>query len=322
MTDISKLTVHNQFNQTDEEIFQQMKLFSLDSYDQMIYDKSSFILPHMYQLYHIDEVSSVSDPKSSSRRPTKDVSSISASLDPTDWPATRAEAHKMLDVSLDFLENARDRPVWTPLPSDVRHRLSHESLPKDGKSIAEVCKDIVDDVLPYSGGNTHPRFWGWVHGSGTVGGVIAEMMTATMNSNVGLCSHSGVLIERQVIEWMRQLFEFPSETAGGVIVSGTSMASVICLAVARYNALNKVRQEGLVTLGVRLVAYSSTQTHVCIAKALELLGLGSEALRQVPVDEQYRMDIEMLKKMIEEDRQQGLTPFCIVGNAGMSKQYT
>ncbi|CAF1532665.1 unnamed protein product, partial [Adineta steineri] len=64
-----------------------------------------------------------------------------------------------------------------------------------------------------------------------------------------------------------------------------------------------------------LVAYASTQTHVCIAKALELLGLGTQALRLVPVDDQYRMNIQALKNMIEEDRQQGLIPFCIVGNA-------
>ncbi|CAM5999012.1 unnamed protein product [Sphagnum balticum] len=138
-----------------------------------------------------------------------------------------------------------------------------------GKPIEEVCEDVMHDVMPYSGGNIHPRFWGWVHGSGTVGGVIAEMMTATMNSNVGLCSHSGVLIERQVIEWMRQLFKFPAETGGGVFVSGTSMAAVVCLAVARYHTLNK-----------------------------------------------YRMDVRMLKQMIQEDRQKGLTPFCIIGNAG------
>ena len=137
-----------------------------------------------------------------------------------------------------------------------------------------------------------------------------------MNSNVGLCSHSGVLIERQVIEWMRQLFKFPVETGGGLIVSGTSMAAVVCLAVARYHALNKVRQEGLVNLGVQLVAYSSTETHVCVAKALELLGLGIQALRLVPVDQQYRMNVDKLKQMIEQDRQKGFIPFCIVGNAG------
>jgi aromatic-L-amino-acid decarboxylase len=322
MTDVDTVTMNKKFKHTPEQTAYRMNLASLDSYDQMLYHKNSLVLPHMYQLSHINEVPPVCDATYSSTKPTQKVPPISTSLDPTDWPATRTEAHKMLDVSLDFLEKARDRPVWVPLPSDVRHRLSHEVLPEDGKSIAEVCKDMVDDVLPYSGGNTHPRFWGWVHGSGTVGGVIAEMMTATMNSNVGLCSHSGVLIERQVIEWMRQLFEFPSETAGGVIVSGTSMASVICLAVARSNALDKVRKEGLVPLGVRLVAYSSTQTHVCIAKALELLGLGNQALRLVPVDHQYRMDIQTLKSMIEEDRQQGLTPFCIVGNAGMCKEYT
>ncbi|CAF1443746.1 unnamed protein product [Rotaria sordida] len=244
------------------------------------------------------------------------AASLTASLDPTDWKSARAEAHKMLDISLDFIEKARDRPAWIPLPNEVRHRIMSEVLPEHGKSMTDVCQDIIDDVLPYSGGNTHPRFWGWVHGSGTVGGVIAEMMTAAMNSNVGLCSHSGVLIERQVIDWMKQLFQFPKTTAGGIIVSGTSMAAVVCLAVARYHALNKVRQDGLVTLGVQLVAYASTQTHVCVAKALELLGLGVQALRLVPVDEEYRMNIEALKIMIEEDRQQGFVPFCIVGNAG------
>ncbi|CAF3958824.1 unnamed protein product [Adineta steineri] len=316
MTQIDQITTYNTFEQTLNQVTWPMNLFSDESHDQMFDQQNSIVFPHLYRIPHINEVTSVYDNINTSVTPTQDVSSMSASLDPTDWSAARAEAHKMLDVSLDFLENARDRPAWVPIPTDVRHRLLHENLPEHGKPITEVCKDIVGDVLPYSGGNTHPRFWGWVHGSGTVGGVIAEMMTASMNSNVGLCSHSGVLIERQVIEWMRQLFEFPSETAGGLIVSGTSMAAVICLAVARYNALNKVRQEGLVKLSVQLVAYASTQTHVCIVKALELLGLGTQALRLVPVDDQYRMNIQALKNMIEEDRQQGLIPFCIVGNAG------
>lgn len=286
--------------------------------NEKIYRQNSRPLTHNYQLDQLSDFSSVDESDFSSIPSDSEISSMSVSLDPTDWDSVRAQAHKMLDISLDFLQTARDRPVWQPLPSEVRSRLVRESLPIDGKPIEEVCDDVVQDIMPYSGGNTHPRFWGWVHGSGTVGGVIAEMMTATMNSNVGLCSHSGVIVERQVIEWMRQLFQFPVETAGGLIVSGTSMAAVVCLAVARYHALNKVRQEGLVALGVQLVAYCSTETHVCVAKALELLGLGIQALRLVPVDEEYHMDVEILKQMIEEDRQKGFMPFCIVGNAGMS----
>jgi aromatic-L-amino-acid decarboxylase len=326
MPDMDQATIDDQFEEAAGRAVRRMSLCTPDSYDEESYLRNSMVLTHLYQLANIEVIPSACESMKSATEPTSEptpeLSPIPMTLDPSDWPSARAEAHKMLDISLDFLEKARDRPAWIPLPTQVRRRLLCEALPEHGKPIAEVCQDMVDDVLPYSGGNTHPRFWGWVHGSGTVGGVIAEMMAAAMNSNVGLCSHSGVLIERQVIEWMRQLFEFPAETGGGVIVSGTSMAAVICLAAARYHALNTVRQEGLVSLGARLVAYASTQTHVCVAKALELLGLGIQALRLVPVDNEYRMDVQALKNMIEEDRQQGFTPFCIVGNAGMFKECT
>jgi aromatic-L-amino-acid decarboxylase len=317
MNNIGDMSTDNQFEEVVNVIMRRISEGPDFPGDETIYRRNSLTLTHNYQLSQLNDFSSINEFEFLPTSRAPEVASTSISLDPTDWQSMRAQAHKMLDVSFDFLQTARDRPVWQPLPTEVRARLLREPVPFHGKPIEEVCEDVLHDVMPYSGGNTHPRFWGWVHGSGTVGGVIAEMLTATMNSNVGLCSHSGVLIERQVIEWMRQLFKFPAETGGGVIVSGTSMAAVVCLAVARYHALNKVRQEGLVALGVQLVAYSSTETHVCVAKALELLGLGIQALRLVPVDEQYRMDVHMLKQMIQEDRQKGFRPFCIVGNAGM-----
>ena len=312
----------DQFEETAGQFVRRLSECPNDPFDETIVRRNSIVLTHFYQLASIGAISSDGKAKRLSREAPPELTHLSSvdTLDPKDWPSTRLEAHKMLDFCLDYLEKCRDRPAWIPLPREVRQRLLCESVPEHGKCLSSVCEDIINDVFPYSGGNTHPRFWGWVHGSGTVGGVIAEMMTAAMNANVGLCSHSGVLIERQVIEWMRELFQFPLQTAGGVIVSGTSMAAVVCLAVARYHCLNKVRQEGLVSLGVRLVAYSSTQTHVCVAKALELLGLGIQSLRLVPVDQEYRIDIQALKQMIEEDRQQGFVPFCIVGNAGKKKK--
>jgi len=317
MINTGDVSMDNQFEEVVEAVMRRISECTDFPGDEAIYRRNSLVLTHNYQLAQLNDSPSICESEVLPTLSAPEVASVPISLDPTDWPSMRAQAHKMLDVCFDFLQTARDRPVWQPLPIEVRARLLREPLPIHGKPIEEVCEDVMHDVMPYSGGNIHPRFWGWVHGSGTVGGVIAEMMTATMNSNVGLCSHSGVLIERQVIEWMRQLFKFPAETGGGVFVSGTSMAAVVCLAVARYHTLNKVRQEGLIALGVQLVAYSSKETHVCIAKALELLGLGIQALRLVPVDPQYRMDVHMLKQMIQEDRQKGLTPFCIIGKAGM-----
>ncbi|UJR19535.1 hypothetical protein I4U23_022665 [Adineta vaga] len=290
-------------NLFEDEFMERFNDYMKRSYDENILEDNSLLLNSIDQLL-------TNDIKKN------DNESLSVTLDPIDWKSTRAQAHQMLDISLDFLEKSRERPAWLPLPQEVRQRLTTENLPNEGKSLEEVCEDITNDVLPYCGGNTHPRFWGWVHGSGTVGGLIAEMMTATMNSNVGLCSHSGVLIERQVIQWMVDLFQFPKETSGGIIVSGTSMAALICLAVARHHALDKIREKGLISLGIQFVAYCSTQTHVCIAKAMELLGLGNEALRLIPVNDQFQIDIESLKTMIKEDREKGFIPFCIVGNAG------
>ncbi len=87
------------------------------------------------------------------------------------------------------------------------------------------------------------------------------------------------------------------------------------MAAARCRALANVREDGLVN-GPQLVAYASTEVHICIKKALELLGLGSKALHLVPVDDNFRIKIADLKMAIENDRKNGLVPFCIVGNAG------
>jgi len=114
---------------------------------------------------------------------------------------------------------------------------------------------------------------------------------------------------------MREVFAFPKDTTGGIIVSGTSMATAICMATARQQTLNNVRQDGMVN-GPRLIAYASKEVHMCIGKSLELLGFGSNALHLISVDENYCIKIDELKERIKIDRKNGLTPFCIIGNAG------
>ena len=237
------------------------------------------------------------------------------SLDPADWPGARATAHQTLASTLDAIESTRDRLVWQPIPADVRSAITDEPCPIDGQSLSDVCDDAFTYVLPYSRGNTHPRFWGWVMGEGTVGGVLADMMTAAININAGGCTHSAVLVERTVIRWMRQLFGFPPADHGGLVVSGTSMATTICLAAARRQVLTTVRQDGIVH-GPNLVVYLSTEAHMCVSKALELLGHGSNAMHFVPVDEHFSMNTNELKKAIADDRKNGRTPFCIIGSAG------
>ncbi|CAF4075299.1 unnamed protein product [Rotaria sp. Silwood2] len=190
----------------------------------------------------------------------------------------------MLDSSLDYIQAIPD----------------HESLPEHGQSLSNVCRDVLNYVMPYSYGNRHPRFWGWMFGAGTLGGVLADMIASAMNANTGSSTHSPILVERTVIKWMRQLFGFTHENSGGLIVSGTSMATVLCMAAARQRALTKVRQDGLVNKP-RLITYASTETHISVVRALELLELGSKMILRVPTDENFRIKIDDLKTMIQND---------------------
>jgi aromatic-L-amino-acid/L-tryptophan decarboxylase len=247
--------------------------------------------------------------------PVDSKESREISLDPASWDEFRATAHQALDDALDFLETVRQRPVWQPIPQSARNALA-ESLPADGEPMEDVYRQFKELILPYSTGNTHPRFFGWVHGTGLAGGVIAEMLAAAMNANCGGRDHGAIYVERAVIEWSKSLFEFPKE-ASGLLVSGTSMANLVGLAVARNaRPLANVRTGGLKNYPRPLVAYGSAEAHDSLVKAMELLGLGANALRKIPIDEAFRMDVKALEEKIEADRSAGYEPFCVIGTAG------
>lgn len=236
-------------------------------------------------------------------------------LDPSDWPSFRTLCHEMLDRALDHVEGAPAQPVWRPPPEDAKRAIA-EPLPVKAQGPEQAAQDLLRWVLPYGTGNIHPRFFGWVHGAGTPGGILAEMMAAAINANLGGRDHMPVQVERQVITWCREIFGFP-ETAGGLLVSGTSMATLIGLTVARnQKAGGDLRREGLTAAAGRLRAYTSAQAHGSIAKAMEILGLGSKALRSLPVDAEHRMDLNALRGVLRDDLAAGLVPFCVVATAG------
>src|SRR5215472_3310483 len=122
------------------------------------------------------------------------------SLDPKDWEAFRRLAHQALDDSLDYLKGVRERPVWKPVPEAVRRKIA-APLPRRAEGIDKVYADYRELVEPYPVGNIHPRFWGWVQGSGTAVGVLSEMLAATLNTNAPGFEQSSTYVELQVIEW-------------------------------------------------------------------------------------------------------------------------
>jgi aromatic-L-amino-acid decarboxylase len=236
-------------------------------------------------------------------------------LDPPSFEAFRKEAHAMLDHMIDHLERSPSGPVWRPMPAEVRESF-HAPVPWDETPLADVHADFQRLVLPYGTGNTHPRFLGWVHGGGTPTGMIAEMLAAGLNANLGGRDHAPIEVERQIVRWMRELFGFP-ERASGILVTGTSMANFLAVLVAKTKRLGReTRERGLVGETTKLVAYASTVTHGCVQRAMEMSGLGSAALRKVPITADHRIDQSALREAVARDRAVGLTPFLVVGNAG------
>lgn len=236
-------------------------------------------------------------------------------LDPADWERFRQSAHAALDDAIDFLRDVRERPVWNPVPEQVKQHL-REAMPQDPTPFEDVYREFRETILPYATGNIHPRWWGWVHGTGTPSGAIADLLAAAMNSNVGGRDHGAVYVERQVIGWFRDLFGWP-QSASGLLVIGTSAANLAAVLVARTKALgHDVREHGLNQDASRLTGYVSTATHACVRKAFENAGLGSANLRVLPADAAHRTDPALVAQAIAADRAAGLTPFIIVGNAG------
>jgi glutamate/tyrosine decarboxylase-like PLP-dependent enzyme len=240
---------------------------------------------------------------------------VESSLDPDNWQSLRALGHRMLDDMMDYLQTVRERPVWQPVPEDVRAHLKRP-LPLEPQSAEHVYRDFQRYVLPHTTGNIHPRFWGWVQGTGTPLGMLADMLAAGMNPNVFGGDQGPVYVEAQVLDWCKEMLGYPVESSG-LLVSGGSMANFVCLTVAR-NAMADidVARQGLNMAPRQMTLYSSREVHNSAQRAVELLGLGGNALRKIPVNADYQVDIPALKAAIADDRANGYYPFCVIGNAG------
>ena len=236
-------------------------------------------------------------------------------LDPSDWNAFRLQGHRMLDDMIDYLEQLRGQPVWQPMPEEVRNSF-REPLDDGQHDLEKAHERFINDVLPYALGNVHPGFMGWVHGGGTPVGMLAEMLAAGLNANLGGRDQAPIEIERQVLQWVRELFNFP-ETASGLFVTGTSMANLLGVLIARTARLgDAVRHTGVTANTPQLIAYTSVGAHVSIGQAMDIAGLGTDALRMIAVDGQHQMDMDALERAIAEDKKAGMTPFFIAGTAG------
>ena len=236
-------------------------------------------------------------------------------LDPQDWNAMRALGHQMVDDLIDYWEGIREEKTWKPIPEEVKTFLD-QPIPETGQAPEEVYREFKENIFPYNKGNVHPRFFAWIQGTGTPMGTFGDLLASGMNPNAAIGEHSAMYVDRQVVNWCKELMNFPSD-ASGILVSGGSMANITALTVARNSfGEEKIRQRGLKAASAQLLIYCSVETHSCIQKAAEIIGLGTDAVRKIGVNELFQLDTAALRTQIETDLQAGFLPFCLVGTAG------
>lgn len=236
------------------------------------------------------------------------------SLDPDDWEDVKALGQRMVGDIVNYLQHIADEPVWRKPGDEMKEFLTKE-LNLQGQDLEAIYTHFKQHIQPFPKGNIHPRFWSWVQGTGSLTAVFADMLASTMNSNVAIGDHAALYVEGQVIDWCKSMLGFP-KGASGILLSGGSMANITGLMVARNNFDPRMCKEGIQVTGKPMVFYASEATHSCQQRAAEVMGLGSDSMRKVPVDESYKMRTEVLKDMIEADLLAGKAPFAVVANAG------
>lgn len=191
-----------------------------------------------------------------------------------------------------------------------------EPLPQGPQPLETIMSSIEQDVIPNSTFNIGPYFTAYVLNGSNQVGMIGDFIASFLNQNTGKwhLASAGVEIERTVIRWIKEFLGIEVSDAG-ILVSGGSMANLTCLTAARKEMLEHVNSQGL--FGQKpMTIYMSNQVHYCVYKAVEMLGIGYDQIRKIALDDEFRMDVDDLKRQIEEDLINGYHPFCVVGTAG------
>src|SRR6266496_1006302 len=227
-------------------------------------------------------------------------------LDPSadeirDW------GNSVIQLMSDYLGSLRDRGVYRHMFSRrIRDRLD-ATLPTKGTDFDALLRVFREDIIPFSRQNAHPRMFGYVQSPGTPIAAFADLLASTLNANLTVwrSAPAPVEVERLTIDWIRQILGFNAE-AGGLFVSGGSMANLAAIAAAR---------QAKDSSSDRLRMYASSETHFSIAKAAALLGIGRQNVRHVAVDEHFRIRVDDLISKITVDLEAGYVPFCVIAHA-------
>jgi len=224
--------------------------------------------------------------------------------------------YRVVDLIADHLSTLPGEPVFHPVPPELARQFLTTPASVAPVAADEILRAFEETIEPYPFGNGHPRFWGWVNSPPAVMGVFADALAAAMNPSCAGGNHAAIYVERQVLNWFRDILGFP-DSSMGLLVSGGSMATMTALAVARHVKSGvDVRADGLRTSPRPFAFYMSSEAHGCARKAIELLGFGSSTIRSIPISAAYRMNVDALDAAIENDRARDVQPIAVIATAG------
>jgi aromatic-L-amino-acid decarboxylase len=261
------------------------------------------------------------------RRPAGDAPAAPAALDAQqvsgfgdmDPEAFRAAAHATVDIMADYLAGVRDRPVMPAIEPGTLRPLFPASPPESPEPIETILADYQRLIEPNVTHWQHPRFLAYFSSAASGPGIIGEMLTAVLNSNVMLwrTSPAGTELEQVVVDWFRQALGLP-ERFDGLLTDSASTSSMLALAAARQAAGVDVAALGLPGRPdvPKMRVYASAEAHSSIEKACMTLGLGQAALKKIPTNDRFEMRIEALDEAISADRKAGIRPIALVGTIG------
>jgi len=228
--------------------------------------------------------------------------------------------HELIDWIAQYLTEIREYPVLPrTTPGAIAARLP-EAAPARAEALDDILRDVREILVPGITHWQHPGFFGYFSITASVPGILAEVISAALNVNGMLwaTSPAATELEQVTVRWLAQLLGL-DDGWFGQLTDTASTSTLLALAAARErDPALQIRQRGLAgrqDLPV-LRVYCSELAHSSVDKAVMLLGLGSDNLVRVPVDDAFRMRTDLLEQQLAADRAAGYRPLAIVATAG------
>src|SRR5882724_4790743 len=238
-----------------------------------------------------------------------------------DMPAEdfRRYGHELIDWAADYMANVGEYPVLSQVsPGEITAKLP-PTAPALPESMDQVFADIDRVVMPGVTHWNHPSFHAYFSISASAPGILADLLSSTLNVNAMLWKTSPVATELETVtlNWLRQMMGLSDEFEG-IIYDTSSVATMHAIAAAREALTLNIREEGMSGREdlPRLRLYTSEHSHSSVDKGSILIGIGQSGIRKIPVDAEFRMRPDALAAAIDEDIANGWLPFCVVATIG------